>query len=86
MESERDDLYDKFVKSIHDVQQKTGFKNLLLEKKLGTLTDQLEKKVRFTLNIADVAVYDRAMEDLSRSFPDTLCSMLADLHLYRKRS
>ena len=45
VESERDDLYDKFVASIHDVQQKTGFKNLLLEKKLSTLADQLEKKV-----------------------------------------
>eukprot|EP00042_Codosiga_hollandica_P041410 m.368890 g.368890 ORF g.368890 m.368890 type:complete len:472 (+) comp56108_c0_seq1:117-1532(+) len=44
VESERDELYERFVASIHDVQQKTGLKNLLLEKKLGALTDQLEKK------------------------------------------
>jgi len=33
------------VKAIHEVQQKSGFKNLLLEKKLTALADTLEKKV-----------------------------------------
>jgi len=32
------------VKAIHEVQQKSGFKNLLLEKKLTALADTLEKK------------------------------------------
>lgn len=44
VEKERDELYDKFVNSIYDVQQKAGFKNLLLEKKLDTLGEELEKK------------------------------------------
>ena len=44
-QSERDELYGKFVKSIHEVQQKSNFKNLLLEKKLTALADTLEKKV-----------------------------------------
>eukprot|EP01137_Pigoraptor_chileana_P029764 Opistho-2@15380 len=44
VEKERDDLYDRFVTTVYDVQQKTGFKNLLLEKKLGALSEQLEKK------------------------------------------
>ena len=44
MEEERDDLYQKFVKAIHEVQQKSNFKNLLLEKKLAALADTLEKK------------------------------------------
>eukprot|EP00051_Salpingoeca_urceolata_P004770 m.67561 g.67561 ORF g.67561 m.67561 type:complete len:487 (-) comp13836_c0_seq1:73-1533(-) len=44
VEAERDELYDRFVSTIQDVQQKTGFKNLLLEKKLNTLSDVLEKK------------------------------------------
>merc|ERR1739838_365301 len=43
-EKERDDLYAKFVNAIHEVQQKSNFKNMLLEKKLGALTDSLEKK------------------------------------------
>ena len=32
------------MKAIHDVQQKSNLKNLLLEKKLGALGDTLEKK------------------------------------------
>ena len=36
--------YNKFVSAIHEVQQKAGFKNLLLEKKLLALADVLEKK------------------------------------------
>ncbi|KAJ8041751.1 Dynein regulatory complex subunit 4 [Holothuria leucospilota] len=44
LQKERDDLYSKFIKAIHEVQQKSGFKNLLLEKKLGALADTLEKK------------------------------------------
>ena len=43
-QEERDDLYRKFVKAIHEVQQKSSFKNLLLEKKLSALADTLEKK------------------------------------------
>jgi len=43
-EKERDDLYAKFVNAIHEVQQKSNFKNLLLEKKLSALADSLEKK------------------------------------------
>ena len=38
-------MYNKFVKAIYEVQQKSGFKNLLLEKKLTALADTLEKKV-----------------------------------------
>ena len=33
------------MRTIHEVQQKSGFKNLLLEKKLMALADTLEKKV-----------------------------------------
>merc|ERR1711916_278653 len=44
VEAERDELYDKFVTTIHEVQQKSGFKNLLLEKKMSVLNDELEKK------------------------------------------
>lgn len=37
------------MKAIHEVQQKSNFKNLLLEKKLAALADTLEKKVIKTL-------------------------------------
>ena len=45
VQRERDDLYSRFTEAIQEVQQKSGFKNLLLEKKLVTLADSLEKKV-----------------------------------------
>ncbi|XP_041918460.1 dynein regulatory complex subunit 4 [Alosa pseudoharengus] len=44
VQAERDELYQKFIKAIQEVQQKSGFKNLLLEKKLGGLIETLEKK------------------------------------------
>ena len=46
--TERDELYSKFESSIYDVQQKSGFKNLLLEKKLEALTEvrEMHKAVR----------------------------------------
>ncbi|OON16403.1 hypothetical protein X801_07785 [Opisthorchis viverrini] len=44
MEKERDELYERFVAAIQEVQQKTGLKNLLLEKRLQALTDVVEKK------------------------------------------
>ncbi|KAA0192653.1 Growth arrest-specific protein 8, partial [Fasciolopsis buskii] len=44
IERERDELYEKFVSSIQEVQQKTGLKNLLLEKRLTALSEAIEKK------------------------------------------
>ncbi|KAI1235639.1 Growth arrest-specific protein 8, partial [Lamprotornis superbus] len=44
VQEERDELYQKFTRAINEVQQKTGFKNLLLERKLKGLLDLLEKK------------------------------------------
>ncbi|KAA3672376.1 growth arrest-specific protein 8 [Paragonimus westermani] len=44
VERERDELYEKFVSVIHEVQQKTGLKNMLLEKRLISLTETIEKK------------------------------------------
>eukprot|EP01028_Stygiella_incarcerata_P013570 TRINITY_DN82795_c0_g1_i1.p1 TRINITY_DN82795_c0_g1~~TRINITY_DN82795_c0_g1_i1.p1 ORF type:complete len:449 (-),score=145.03 TRINITY_DN82795_c0_g1_i1:201-1547(-) len=44
VETERDELYEKFERALQDVQQRTGFRNLLLEKKLDALSGTLEKK------------------------------------------
>lgn len=40
--SEREDLYTKFQQAIYDVQQKSGLKNLILEKKIDTVEEALE--------------------------------------------
>ncbi|RTG86802.1 growth arrest-specific protein 8 [Schistosoma bovis] len=42
--TERNDLYEKFVLAIQEVQQKCGLKNILLEKRLTALTETIEKK------------------------------------------
>ncbi|XP_053304482.1 dynein regulatory complex subunit 4 [Spea bombifrons] len=44
LQEERDELYTKFTAAIHEVQQKSSFKNLLLERKLTALGETLEKK------------------------------------------
>jgi hypothetical protein len=42
--AERDDLRDKFEEALYDVQQKAGFKGLLLQKKFDALRLDVEKK------------------------------------------
>ena len=44
VEKERDELYEKFESTIYDVQQKSGFRNILLERKLTAINESLEKK------------------------------------------
>lgn len=44
MQQERDELYRKFTAAIQEVQQKTGFKNLVLERKLQALNAAVEKR------------------------------------------
>ena len=44
VEKERDELYAKFERAIFEVQQKSGLKNLILERKLEAVGDALEKK------------------------------------------
>jgi len=42
--AERDELYGKFEASIYDVQQKTGLRGMLLEKRVAALHEALEMK------------------------------------------
>lgn len=41
---ERDELRDRFQDSVKQAQQKSGFRNLILEKKLGGLAEESEKR------------------------------------------
>jgi len=42
VQKERDEYYKRFQSAIYEVQQKSGLKNLLLEKKLDTVEEALE--------------------------------------------
>ncbi|EGD78773.1 growth arrest-specific protein 8 [Salpingoeca rosetta] len=72
VEGERDELYERFVKTIYDVQQKSGFKNIILEKKLSALAESLEKKeaqlnevlAASNLDPTALAVVTRKLEDV----------------------
>lgn len=44
LEKERDLLYDKFHQTVYEIHQKTGLDNLLLEKKVTNIQEELEIK------------------------------------------
>ena len=44
MEREKQTLFDAFHKLVYELHQKTGLRNLVLEKKLETIHDSLETK------------------------------------------
>lgn len=75
IQRERDELYSKFVKAIHEVQQKSGFRNLLLEKKLTALADTLEKKEAQLNEVLSASNLDAtAMSVVTRKLEDVLDS------------
>ncbi|XP_065676725.1 dynein regulatory complex subunit 4-like [Hydra vulgaris] len=75
IQEERDELYTKFVKAIHDVQQKGNFKNLLLEKKLSALSDNLEKKEAQLNEVLSASNLDpTALSIVTRKLEDVLDS------------
>ena len=42
--TERDDLFRKYEETVYEIQQKSGLKNLILEKKVETIGETLEAK------------------------------------------
>ncbi|XP_023646085.1 dynein regulatory complex subunit 4 isoform X1 [Paramormyrops kingsleyae] len=75
VQAERDELYQKFTKAIQEVQQKSGFKNLLLEKKLEALADTLEKKEVQLNEVLSASNLDpTALSAVSRKLEDVLDS------------
>ncbi|CAI5782302.1 dynein regulatory complex subunit 4 isoform X1 [Podarcis raffonei] len=75
VQDERDDLYQKFTKAINEVQQKTGFKNLLLERKLLGLSNILEKKeVQLNEVLAATNLDPGALSVVTRKLEDVLDS------------
>jgi chromosome segregation ATPase len=75
VQQERDELYARFTMAIHEVQQKSGLKNILLEKKLSTLTDTLEKKEAQLTEVISAANLDpSALTLVTRKLEDVLDS------------
>ncbi|XP_050628957.1 dynein regulatory complex subunit 4 isoform X3 [Macaca thibetana thibetana] len=73
VQQERDELYRKFTAAIQEVQQKTGFKNLVLERKLQALSAAVEKKeVQFNEVLAASNLDPAALTLVSRKLEDVL--------------
>ncbi|XP_053934565.1 dynein regulatory complex subunit 4 isoform X2 [Cuculus canorus] len=89
VQAERDELYQKFTKAINEVQQKTGFKNLLLERKLKGLHTILERKeVELSEVLAASKLDPGAVSLVSRKLEDELGSKddaIKDLQLQLAR-
>ncbi|XP_055002355.1 dynein regulatory complex subunit 4 isoform X2 [Sorex araneus] len=75
IKQERDDLYRKFTAAILEVQQKVGFKNLVLERKLQALSATVEKKeVQLNEVLAASNMDPGALTLVSRKLEDVLDS------------
>lgn len=73
VQQEREELYRKFADAIQEVQQKTGFKNLLLERKLQALNAAVEKReVQFNEVLAASNLDPTALTLVSRKLEDVL--------------
>lgn len=44
LKQERDRLFEQFYKVVYEIHQKSGLRNLILEKKLETIEESLETK------------------------------------------
>lgn len=96
MKEEKDELAIKLEKTIYNVQQKTGFKNLLLEKKLEAMSQDLEKTESALAEVlASTNLQPEIIGDIKHNLEDVLMAKnkqvqrlednLADLkHSYSK--
>jgi len=96
MKEERDELKNRLHKTIYNVQQKTGFKNLLLEKKLEAMSQDLEKTESALAEVlASTNLQPEVIGDIKHNLEDVLMAKnkqvqrlednLADLkHSYSK--
>lgn len=67
MQQERDELYRRFTAAVLEVQQKAGFRNLVLERKLQALSTAVEKKeVQFSEVLAASNLDPTALTLVSR--------------------
>ncbi|KAL7055391.1 hypothetical protein AAHC03_022606 [Spirometra sp. Aus1] len=75
VEKERDELYEKFVSAVQEVQQKCGLKNTLLERRLAFLGEKLEKKeLQFNEVMSTGNVDPVAVAETTRKLEETLDS------------
>ncbi|KAK2586149.1 hypothetical protein KPH14_001417 [Odynerus spinipes] len=72
-QSERDELHSRFVSAILELQQKTGLKNVILEKKLEKLSELLEQReVQISEVLAAAHLDPAAVVNVNKKLEDML--------------
>lgn len=72
---ERDALYERFQAALHDVKQKSGFRSLLLEKRLGAAATEVERQSVMLSEVLVAARLDpRVLGPLERQLADVVAS------------
>ncbi|XP_054552822.1 dynein regulatory complex subunit 4 isoform X3 [Talpa occidentalis] len=87
VQQERDELYRRFVAAVLEVQQKAGFRNLVLEHKLQALGAAVEKKevqlsevlAASNLDPAALTLVSRKLEDVLESKNSTIKDLQYEL-------
>ncbi|XP_054257958.1 dynein regulatory complex subunit 4-like [Macrosteles quadrilineatus] len=75
VKGERDELHDKFVSAILELQQKSSLKNVVLEKKLEVLTAALEQRdVQVAEVMAATNIDPKAMHSVNKKLEELLAS------------
>lgn len=73
IKEEKDELHDKLENTIYNVQQKTGFKNLLLEKKIEAMSQDLEKTESALAEVlASTNLQPEVIGDIKHNLEDVL--------------
>lgn len=89
---ERNELYSHYHTAVAEVQQKSGLKNLLLQKKLETINETLEAKdvqlhqvlTAANLDPRTMAIVTRSLEDIEHRKNETISEIQAELKKIRE--
>lgn len=92
LKQERDRLFDQFYKVVYEIHQKTGLRNLILEKKLETIEESLETKDAQINQITSAARIDpqalgiiiNTLEEVERIKNDTIREIQTELKKIRE--
>jgi len=81
---ERDELYDRFQGAVYTVQERVGLKNIVLEKKLETLGEQLEVTDAQVNELLVPTGVQSKMEEIVHSKNDVIAEMHSELQRIRE--
>ena len=79
VQKQRDEVYNKFEEAIAELQQKNGYKNLCLEKKLEVMQDTVTRKDAIVNEVL------KATAELDNETKDSLSGKVEDVFMAKSR-